>query len=180
LRHFSATLSVILLKWKVWPHNLIELSTRHNFTFWLHAGEALRGWARSVSGETAEGIAWIDHGMENMRAAGWMLCLPFSLSVRAEALHLANRTSEALEAISEAEAQAERSEERWWCAELYRLRGVFLAATGADDIQIKAAFHEAIRTAKQQKSILLGTRAEATYRNTAAKKRLRHEDVDSD
>jgi hypothetical protein len=143
--------------------NLIELSTRHNFTFWLHAGEVLRGWARSVSGDTTEGIAWIEHGIENMRAAGWTLCHPYALSVKAEALHLADRTSEALEALSHAEALAERSEERWWCAELNRLRGVFSAAIGADETPIKASFHEAIRMAKEQKSISLAKRAEASY-----------------
>ena len=78
-----------------------------------------------------------------------MLDMPFYLALKAEALHLADRTPEALEAIREAEALAERSEERWWCAELYRLRGVFLVAMGADDAQIEAAFGEAIRTAKQ-------------------------------
>ena len=35
---------------------LIELSTRHNFVYWLASGEILRGWARSASGDTAEGI----------------------------------------------------------------------------------------------------------------------------
>jgi adenylate cyclase len=89
--------------------------------------------------------------------------IPFALALKAEALHLADRTSESLEAISEAEALVERSEERWFCAELHRLRGVFLAAGGADDTQIEAAFRDAIRTAKQQKSISLATRAEATY-----------------
>lgn len=36
--------------------DLIELSTRQNFAFWLPGGEILRGWARSASGSTAEGI----------------------------------------------------------------------------------------------------------------------------
>ena len=58
---------------------------------------------------------------------------------------------------------AERSEERWWCAELHRLRGVFLAAIGADETQVEASFCEAIRTAKQQKSVSLAKRAEASY-----------------
>jgi hypothetical protein len=53
--------------------------------------------------------------------------------------------------------------ERWWCAELYRLRGVFLTRLGADVAQIEGAFCEAIRTAKKQKSISLTKRAEATY-----------------
>jgi hypothetical protein len=39
--------------------DLIELSTRQNFAFWLAGGEILRGWARSASGATPEGISWI-------------------------------------------------------------------------------------------------------------------------
>jgi hypothetical protein len=78
-------------------------------------------------------------------------------------LHLADRTSEALEAIRKAQALSERSEERWWSAELYRLRAVFLAAMGAKEAQIEDSFCAAIRIAKQQKSISLEKRAEATY-----------------
>ena len=85
------------------------------------------------------------------------------LARKAEALHLADRTSEALEAINEAEAMVERFEHRYWCAELYRLRGVFLAALGAEEGQIEASFCEAIRIAKEQKSVSLEKRAEATY-----------------
>ena len=146
-----------------WTSDLIELSTRQHFTFWLHAGETLRGWARSVAGDTTEGVAWIEEGIENMRTGGWRLCLPYALACKAEALHLADRTSEALEAIREAERVVERSEERWWCAELYRLRGVFLAALGAAEAEIEASFRAAIRIAKEQKSISLATRAEASY-----------------
>jgi predicted ATPase len=88
---------------------------------------------------------------------------PFALALKAEALYLANRIPEALEAIKEAERQAEISEERWWCAELHRLRGAFLSAVGADENQIEASFCEAIRIAREQKSISLEKRAEVTY-----------------
>ncbi|MBV8969643.1 MAG: hypothetical protein JO331_11375, partial [Verrucomicrobia bacterium] len=142
---------------------LIELSTSQNFASWLPGAKVVRGWARSVTGDTAEGIAWIEHGIENMRAGGWTLCLPYAHSIKAEALHLADRASEALEAIREAEALAERFEERWWCAELHRLRGVFLATIGADGAQIEASFCAAIRTAREQKSMSLEKRAEGTY-----------------
>jgi predicted ATPase len=143
--------------------DLIELSTRQNFVRWLPGGEVLRGWARSVSGETAEGISLIEDGIEDTRATGSTLMVPLFLALKAEALHLADRTSEALEAIREAEALAERFEGRWWSAELHRLRGVFLAAVGADETEIEASFREAIRTAKQQKSVSLAMRAEASY-----------------
>jgi len=92
-----------------------------------------------------------------------MLRMPCYLALKAEALHLANRTSEALEVIKEAEAVVERFEERGWSAELHRLRGVFLAAAGADDAQIETSFREAISAATQQKSVSLMKRAEATY-----------------
>ena len=142
---------------------LIELSTRYNFALWLAGGEIFGGWARSVFGSTAEGIARIEDGIRDYRAAGSMLRMPHYLALKAEALHLANRTPEALEAIQEAEAVVERFEERGSCAELHRLRGVFLASVGADEAQIEASFRAAISTAKQQKSISLATRAEATY-----------------
>jgi hypothetical protein len=89
--------------------------------------------------------------------------MQYSLALKAEALHLAERTSEALQTITEAEALAERSEERWWRAELYRLKGVFLAAIGAAESHTETSFHKAISTARQQKSISLLKRAEATY-----------------
>ena len=143
--------------------DLIELSTRDNFVHWLAIGAIYRGWARSASGNTAEGIAWIEQGIRDYRATGTVLNLPYFLGLKAGALHLADRTSEALEAINEAEALVERSEDRCWCAEMHRLRGVFLAAMGADEMQIEASFCEAIRTAKEQKSVSLAKRAEASY-----------------
>jgi hypothetical protein len=86
--------------------DLIGLSTRHNFVYWLALGAIWRGWARSASGDTAEGIIWIEQGVRDLRTTGTMLGLPSNLARRAEALHLADRTSEALEAIEEAAALA--------------------------------------------------------------------------
>src|SRR5260370_31378698 len=92
--------------------DLIELSTRQNFAFWLPGGEIFRGWARSASGNTGEGIARIEDGIRDYRATGSMLRMPYFLALKAEAFYRANRLSEALEAIMEAEAWVERSEER--------------------------------------------------------------------
>jgi len=143
--------------------DLIELSTRQNFAWLLAGGEVLRGWARSALGDTAEGVSWIEDGIEGWGATGAVLAVPYYLALKAEALYLAHRTSEALETTSEAEALVERFENRYWSAELYRLKGVFLTATGGDETQIEASFREAIRIAKEQKSVSLEKRAEATY-----------------
>jgi predicted ATPase len=153
--------------------NLIELSTRHSFAHYLADGKILRGWARSASGDTAEGISLIEDGIEDDRTTDSTLMEPLFLALKAEALHLADRTSEALEAISKAETVAERIQLRWCNTELHRLRGVFLAAKGADEIEVDASFRAAIRTAKEQKSVSLEKRAEASYAEYRCRKEKR-------
>ena len=143
--------------------DLIEVCTHQAFASWLPGGVILRGWARSISGNTAEGISCIEDGIRDYQATGAILRLPYFLALKAEVLHLADRSPEALEAIKAAEVLTERSEGRWWYTEMHRLRGVFVAAMGADEAQIEASFCAAIRIAREQKSVSLEKRAEATY-----------------
>jgi Protein kinase domain/NACHT domain len=149
---------------------LMELSARANFAFWLAEAKVLRGWACSVSGDPVNGISLIEEGMEDYRATGSTIGRPMLLALKAEALYLADRTSEALEIIEEAQANAQRFEVSWWSAELHRLRGLFLSALGADETQIEVSFREAIKTAKRQKSISLAARAETSYAEYRAQK----------
>ena len=142
---------------------LMELATRQHFAYWLAIGTTFRGWPRSASGEAVEGLTLIEDGIRAIRATSGMRNVAYWLAVKAEALHLAARTPEALETIQRAEALAESYDEGSWRAELQRLRGVFLASLGAEEAQVEAAFREAIATAQQQKSISLEKRAEATY-----------------
>jgi hypothetical protein len=100
-----------------------------------------------------------------------MLSMPYFLALKAETLNLADRTPEAVEAIREAEAVVERYEERSWCAELHRLRGVFLAHLNAGEAEIEDAFCKAIRTAEQQKSASLARRAKESYMEYRRQKR---------
>jgi predicted ATPase len=143
--------------------DLIALSTRQNFTNWLAGGKLYLCWVRSVSRNTAQGPLWVEDAERDYRASGSTLGLPYFLAIKAECLHLADLTSKALAAIMDAEALAEKYEERWWCAELHRLRGVFLASIGSDEPQIEASFRAAIRIASVQNSRSLAARAEATY-----------------
>jgi hypothetical protein len=85
------------------------------------------------------------------------------MAKKAEALHLAARTSEVLEALNEGETLAERFEQRVYFSRLHRTRGVFLTAMSADETKVEASFCAAINTAREQKSVSLEKRAEATY-----------------
>ena len=143
--------------------DLIELSTRQNFAHWRAVGVILRGWARSVLGNTTEGIACIEDGIGGYRAIGTILAVPYYLWLKAQALYLANRTPEALESIKEADALVEKYEDYDMRSGLRWFRGVFLTAMGAEEAQIEASFQEAIRIAREQKSVSNEKRAEATY-----------------
>ena len=111
---------------------------------------------------------------------GTVLGIPIRLTLKAEALHLADRTSEALEAATEAEALAEKSEERWWNVELHRLRGVFLTALGAEKTKIEASFQAAISAEGAE----VGFARETSRRNLrgipSPKSERGQEDVESD
>ena len=74
--------------------DLIELSTRQTFATFLPLGAILRGWGRSASGGTTQGISWIEDGIVTYRATGSILTMPYLQALKAEALHLANRTSD--------------------------------------------------------------------------------------
>jgi serine/threonine protein kinase len=137
---------------------LFELATRHSIMHFRALGTALLGWARTGSVRTAEGISCIDRGIH---VVGGLFNMTPLLTLKAEALYLADRTSDALETIKE--ELLEVAEARWWCAEMHRLRGIFLAALGAEDSEVEGAFREAIRIAQQQKSVSLTKRAEATF-----------------
>jgi predicted ATPase len=152
---------------------LVELSTRQHFDQWRAAAKVFGGWARSVYGSPAEGVTRIEEAIREWKAPGSTLVVPYWLALKAEALHSAGRLGEALDAVQKAEAYAKASGEFWWLAELHRLQGVFLSGLGKSQDEIEKAFCKAISTARQQKSISLLKRAEASYQECCRKEQAR-------
>jgi len=112
-----------------------------------HVGENT-GAASDAQREALPVACWYPSELQHLLGQGWI------------------RTSEDVEPADFLYASihyALGSEQREWCSELHRLRGVFLAAMGAEETQIRASFCEAIRIAKEQKSVSLEKRAEATF-----------------
>ena len=68
----------------------IEMSTRQSFAQWLTYAKICRGWARSALGDTANGLLWIEDGIQEYMATGSIRALPDLLAVKAEALYLAD------------------------------------------------------------------------------------------
>ena len=140
--------------------DLIELSTRHSFSHW-RCGGVFIGWARAIPAVWLKAFRGSRTEYKTFGHTGAYPGVPL-LSAKAEALHLADRTCEALEAIQEAEALIEDLKSAGAMPNCIGFAECFLRLW-CDDTQIEDSFRAAISTAKQQKSLSLEKRAEATY-----------------
>jgi predicted ATPase/tRNA A-37 threonylcarbamoyl transferase component Bud32 len=139
---------------------LIELSREHGFSFWKGWGRMLYGWTVAELGEYERGVALMQEGMVAQRALGCELMRPFFLALLAEVLGKAGQATEGLAAISEATAIAQNTGERFYEAELYRLKGELLMQAAGRNIhqtpasgvitETEAFFRQAINIARRQ------------------------------
>lgn len=102
---------------------VIVLSTKQGFPQWLAVGTFQRGCALSEQGQREERIAQMRQGLAAFRATGAELERTNHLAVLAKAYGKVGQVEEGLTVLAEALAQANKTEERYWEAELYRLKG---------------------------------------------------------
>ena len=92
-------------------------------------GTILRGWALAEQGQGEEGIAQIHQGLAAYRATGAELVRPYYLALLAEAYGKVGQVEEGLDVLAEALASVDKTGERFYEAELYRLKGELTLAT---------------------------------------------------
>ena len=101
----------------------ITLATEHGFPNWLAMGTILRGWVLAEQGQQDEGMAQMHQGLAAYRAMGAELGRSYYLALLAEAQSKLGQPQEGLTVLAEARAIVDKTGERWWEAELYRLKG---------------------------------------------------------
>jgi DNA-binding SARP family transcriptional activator len=120
----------------------------------------VRGWATAALGDLDAGVTELRAGSAAMHAAGSLVFQPFHRALLAD-VHLRHgRIEDALGLADEALAEFERTGERWWVAEVHRLRGDALAALEPADPAAVAAYRCAIEVAERQGARALRQRAE--------------------
>jgi predicted ATPase/DNA-binding winged helix-turn-helix (wHTH) protein len=102
---------------------LRTLAIEHGFTFFLAEGSILEGWVLAEQGSSEEGITRMREGLAAYRASGAEMGRPSHLALLADACARIGRTREGLDAVAEALAAVEKTGERTYEAELYRLKG---------------------------------------------------------
>jgi predicted ATPase len=89
-------------------------------------------------------------GIAAIRALGSKDFLTYFLGVLAESLAKAGQVENALGVVTDALAAVEGSGERFYAAELHRLRGELLLATGHEGGEVDDCFRTALAMAHQQ------------------------------
>ena len=137
----------------------IAVSTQYSFALGLAVATTFQGWALAENGQE-EGLGKLLHGLSAIRATGGGLNTTFNLALLAGIYLRNNRIDEGLGAIEEAQKIAGTGGERFWQAELFRLKGELLL--GQSDPSVQAAeqcFCEALKIAHEQHAKMLELRA---------------------
>ncbi|MGY3610937.1 MULTISPECIES: ATP-binding protein [unclassified Bradyrhizobium] len=138
---------------------LVELASEHSFPHFVGSGTCFRGWAMlAVGGSIEEAISRMRWGLATKRATGAEIKVPYYLGLLAEAHRRANRTAEAVSLLNEALELVERTDERWYEAELYRLMAEALI-TQSDRHDAERWLCRALETAQNQDARLWEVRS---------------------
>ena len=136
---------------------LITLATEQGFPVYLAQERVRQGWALAVQGQIKEGISQIRQGLDAWRAMGMELWRPRWLALLVEAYGKGGQVEEGLTVLAEALAAVNRSEERMYEAELWRLRGELTLQASAQSTESSAQeaegyFRKALAIARQQQA----------------------------
>jgi tetratricopeptide (TPR) repeat protein len=136
----------------------LALSTEHGLPFFLAWATAWRGASLTALGQGQEGLSQITRGIAGMRATGAVSGMSVALMMLARAYATLGQPVDGLNCLAEAAQIMETTSERLPEAELHRLRGELLDATG-DPSAAERSYHQALAVAKLQSAKLLELRA---------------------
>ena len=111
----------------------ISMAMEHGFALVLGVGRIMRGWALVTEGRAEESISQISEGLERYRATGARFQLPHLMTPLIEAYKKTEQPEEGIAALAEAQALVEETGERYYEAELQRLKGELPLVQSPDD-----------------------------------------------
>jgi len=161
----ALSFAALLHRWLNLPEQALSLSAetiaisrQHDFCLWLACGEMTHGWALVKCGQP-DGLSEIESSIAAMQSALGGISVVF-LSSRIEACVHLKRYDEALDGLAQALADAEKTGDRHFLAELYRLKGVCLLALSSDNAaDAESCFEQALTISRKQHAKSLELRA---------------------
>jgi TOMM system kinase/cyclase fusion protein len=139
---------------------LMTLATEEGFALRLANGMIIHGWALVAQRAGEQGLAEMRQGLSAYEATGAYLTRPYFLALLAEGYGQVGQPAEGLSVLTTALASLHRYGERFFEAELYRLKGdLLLALSGEQAAEAEACFQRALKVARHQQAKSLELRA---------------------
>jgi len=139
---------------------LKEFSERQRFAFFLSEAKLILAWTLVEQASTQSLAAQMREAYANREITGHRFNGPFLLALLADAEERAGRSAIGLRVLDEALALVEEMDERWWEAELHRLKGQLLLSLTADSAAVaEACYERAINIARGQSAKSLELRS---------------------
>jgi predicted ATPase len=137
---------------------LTSLSIEHDFPYYLGYATVYRGTSLSALGQAQEGLTLLTQGLTVLRATGTVIGTPSVLIGLAAAYGMTGQPVEGLNCLTEAAQIIETTEERYYEAELHRMRGDLLNAIG-DQAVAEQSYGQALAVAERQSAKMFELRA---------------------
>jgi DNA-binding SARP family transcriptional activator len=138
----------------------MKVTETHRLPGWRIRNTALLGFLVGRAGQVDRGIAMMRDAAEQWAGRGWRLLVPYDRGLLARLYLAAARPAEGLGAIEEGLTTARDTGQAFWNAELLRLKGELLEASGAPQAESLQAFSDALELARAQGATTLVRRAE--------------------
>src|SRR5262249_30514203 len=132
-----------------WAEAAITLAREHGFPAWVGPGTIHQGWALAEQGQVKEGISQVRQGLATYEAIGVGVFQSYHLVLLAEAYGKGGRVEEGLAALAQALTVVDNSGERFYEAELYRLKGQLTLQPQSSPRQVKKSQSKSAITSPQ-------------------------------
>jgi predicted ATPase len=140
-----------------WVDQLVAVATEQGFLQWRALGTVYRGWLEVKNGDVTEGISLLRSGSAAYRATGAEMWMPHYTALLARASEIAGQIEEAMTLLDDALQIVEKTGERWFVAELNRLKGQSLHRQGHSEAE--ELYRKALSIAEEQEARLWELRA---------------------
>jgi tetratricopeptide (TPR) repeat protein len=137
----------------------LAISEQHGFRQWLGLARGIQGVCAAVLDASTGRLDEVKAALDEYQRAGYQLGLTAQIVLLCPALLLRNEPEAALELIDHGLAIVSRNNERFFEAELYRLKARALLMRGTPNAEVESLLDQALRTAHSQQARSLELRA---------------------
>jgi tetratricopeptide (TPR) repeat protein len=137
---------------------MFNLASEHGFALWQAIATDWRGWASAAIGREGDSVELLTKAISSVRATGTVICTPMWLTHLADAHGRLGDPFKGLSRLTEAGEIIQATDERHHEAEVYRLQGDLIKATG-DQEAAERSYRRAIGAAGRQNAKALEVRA---------------------